>query len=45
MRLTADDVAEAVFWAATLPPRVNINRIELMPATQGPGPFAVHREK
>lgn len=43
--MTADDVAEAVFWAATLPPRVNINRIELMPVTQGPGPLAVHRSK
>jgi 3-hydroxy acid dehydrogenase/malonic semialdehyde reductase len=43
--LTADDVAETVFWAATQPPRVNINRIELMPVTQGPGPLAVYREK
>jgi 3-hydroxy acid dehydrogenase/malonic semialdehyde reductase len=42
--LTAEDVAEAVFWAATQPPRVNINRIELMPTTQGPGALAVHRE-
>jgi 3-hydroxy acid dehydrogenase/malonic semialdehyde reductase len=41
--LTAADVAESVFWAATLPPRVNINRIELMPTTQGPGALAVHR--
>ncbi len=41
--LTADDIAESVFWAATLPPRVNINRLEVMPTTQGPGPLAVHR--
>jgi 3-hydroxy acid dehydrogenase/malonic semialdehyde reductase len=41
--LTADDIAEAAFWAATLPPRVNINRIEVMPTTQGPAGFAVHR--
>jgi 3-hydroxy acid dehydrogenase / malonic semialdehyde reductase len=41
--LTADDVAESVFWAATLPPRVNINRIELMPVTQGPGALGVYR--
>jgi 3-hydroxy acid dehydrogenase/malonic semialdehyde reductase len=41
--LTADDVAETVFWAATQPPRVNINRIELMPATQATGMLAVHR--
>ena len=42
--LTADDIAESVFWAATQPPRVNINRIEVMPTTQGPGSLAVHRE-
>ncbi len=41
--LTADDIAESVFWAATLPPRVNINRIELMPTTQATAGFAVHR--
>jgi 3-hydroxy acid dehydrogenase/malonic semialdehyde reductase len=42
--LTAADIAETVYWAATQPPHVNINRIELMPVTQGPGPLAVHRE-
>ncbi|MFM2042191.1 MAG: hypothetical protein RLY86_767 [Pseudomonadota bacterium] len=41
--LTAEDVAESVVWAATLPPHMNINRIELMPTTQGPGPLSVHR--
>jgi len=41
--LTPDDVAEAVFWAATLPPRVNVNVIELMPVCQGFGPLAVSR--
>lgn len=41
--LTAEDVAESVFWAATLPPHVNINRVELMPTTQAPGPLQVHR--
>ena len=43
--LTADDVAETVFWAASQPPRVNINSIELMPTTQAPGPLIVHRAK
>lgn len=43
--LTASDVAESVFWAATLPEHVNINRIELMPTTQAPGPLQVHRVK
>jgi 3-hydroxy acid dehydrogenase/malonic semialdehyde reductase len=42
--LKAEDVAEAVFWAASQPPHVNINRIELMPVTQGPGPLAIYRK-
>jgi len=41
--LTPEDVAESVVWCASLPPRVNINRIELMPQTQTPGPLAVYR--
>ncbi len=42
--LTADDVAEAVYWAATLPPHVNINVIEMMPTCQGFSPFTVKRQ-
>ena len=41
--LTAEDVAESVVWCATLPPHMNINRIELMPVSQAPGPLVVHR--
>jgi 3-hydroxy acid dehydrogenase / malonic semialdehyde reductase len=41
--LTPEDVADAVFWAATRPARVNINVIELMPVTQAFGPLVVHR--
>lgn len=41
--LRADDIAEAVFWACTLPPHVNIDRIELMPTMQAFGPLKVHR--
>jgi len=41
--LTADDVAEAVVWATTLPARFNVNRMEIMPTTQAFGPLAVHR--
>jgi 3-hydroxy acid dehydrogenase/malonic semialdehyde reductase len=41
--LTPEDVAEAVYWVATLPPRVNINIIEMMPVTQTFGPLPVHR--
>jgi 3-hydroxy acid dehydrogenase/malonic semialdehyde reductase len=42
--LTADDIAESVYWAATLPPHVNINTIELMPTAQSFGAFQVARE-
>lgn len=42
--LNADDVAEAAFWAATLPRRVNINRVQMMPVMQAFGPFAFKRE-
>ena len=42
--LTAADVAESVFWAATLPEHCNINRIELMPTRQAPGPLIVDRD-
>jgi 3-hydroxy acid dehydrogenase/malonic semialdehyde reductase len=41
--LTAADVAECVFWAATLPAHVNINTIEVMATCQSFSPFAVHR--
>lgn len=43
MPLKAEDVAEAVIWATTLPPHVNINRIEMMPTTQSPGALQVER--
>jgi len=42
--LTAEDVAEAVFWAGNLPPHVNINLIELMPVAQSAGALRVARD-
>ena len=33
--LTAEDVAECVRWAVTLPPHVNIDRIDVKPIRQG----------
>lgn len=42
--LTADDIAEAVFWCATQPEHVNINRLEVMPTAQSFNPFAVARD-
>ncbi len=41
--LSADDVAESVFWAATLPAHVNINVIELMPVVQSTGAFVIDK--
>jgi 3-hydroxy acid dehydrogenase / malonic semialdehyde reductase len=42
--LTPDDIAETVYWVTTLPSRVNINAIEMMPVTQAFGPLPVHRD-
>jgi serine 3-dehydrogenase len=42
--MTAANVAETLFWIATLPPHMNINRIEMMPVNQSFSPFQVHRE-
>lgn len=42
--LSADDIAESVYWCTTLPAHVNINFIELMPTSQGPGPLNVVRK-
>jgi 3-hydroxy acid dehydrogenase/malonic semialdehyde reductase len=42
--LAADDVAESIHWAATLPQHVNVNTIELMPTAQSFAPFQVARE-
>jgi sulfoacetaldehyde reductase len=33
-----------VFWAATLPERVNINSLEVMPTRQSWAGFAVERD-
>lgn len=41
--ITAEDIAEAVFWVTTLPAHVNINTMELMPTCQAPGPLQVVR--
>ncbi len=41
--LTAEDVAETVYWVATRPAHVNINNVQLMPVCQAFSPFAIHR--
>ena len=42
--MTADDIAEAIFWAASQPWHVNVNTIELMATAQSFAPFQVARE-
>lgn len=42
--LTADDIADSIHWAATVPAHVNVNVIELMPTAQSFAPFQVARE-
>lgn len=41
--LTSEDIAETAYWIATLPPHVNINYVEMMPAYQGFSPLAIKR--
>jgi 3-hydroxy acid dehydrogenase / malonic semialdehyde reductase len=41
--MSAEEVAEAVFWPCTLPRHVNINRLQLMPVQQAFGPLAFSR--
>lgn len=42
--LTAEDIANTIFWCITQPAHVNINRVEVMPVMQAFSPFAVKRE-
>ncbi len=42
--LTAGDIAETVSWVVSLPRHVNINRVEMMPTCQAPGPLAIKRQ-
>ena len=41
--MTAIDLAETIWWVATLPPHLNINTLELMPVTQSFAGFTVTR--
>ena len=41
--LTPEDIAEAVAWVVGLPPHFNVNRMEIMPTCQAPGPLAIKR--
>ncbi|MFC1523693.1 SDR family oxidoreductase [Thermodesulfobacteriota bacterium] len=43
--LTAENIAEIIYWVATLPDHININSMEIMPVDQSWSFFAVHREE
>jgi 3-hydroxy acid dehydrogenase/malonic semialdehyde reductase len=42
--LTAEDIAESVYWVTAQPAHVNINTIEMMPVVQSFAPFQVYRK-
>ena len=42
--LSPDNVAEAIYWTATLPAHVNINALEIMPVQQSFPGTTVHRK-
>ena len=42
--MTGEDIADTIGWIASLPPHLNINRIELMPVNQDFAGFRVARE-
>ena len=41
--LSADDIAETVYWSATLPAHMNINVLEVMPVQQSFNALNIHR--
>ncbi len=41
--MTAEDIAGQIWHVATLPPHLNINRLEIMPVSQSFAGFQVHR--
>jgi len=42
--LTAEDIAEAVFWTVSLPARMNVNVMSIMPVCQASGPLLIDRK-
>jgi serine 3-dehydrogenase (NADP+) len=42
--MTADDIAGMIWWVATLPPHLNINRMEMMPVRQSFAGFQIARD-
>ena len=42
--MSAQDIADTIFWIATLPPHLNVNRLEMMPTRQSFAGFQLHRD-
>ncbi len=42
--MTAEDIADSLYWIATRPPHLNVNTIELMPVSQSFAGFQIARE-
>jgi len=42
--MTGEDIAATVLWIATLPPHLNVNRLEIMPVSQSFAGFQVARD-
>ncbi len=42
--ITAEDIAETLWWIANIPPHLNVNRLELMPTSQSFAGFQIHRD-
>jgi len=42
--MTAEDIAETIWWVANLPPHLNINRLEMMPTRQSFAGFQIARD-
>jgi serine 3-dehydrogenase len=42
--MTAEDIADTIWWVANLPPHLNINRLEMMPTRQSFAGFQIARD-
>lgn len=43
--LTAEDIANTIWWLVNTPEHMNVTTMEVMPTQQATGPLAVHREQ
>ncbi len=41
--LTANDIADTVYWLVNTPPHMNVTTMEIMPTEQATGPLAIYR--